>query len=150
MPAGYKYVIVTIRRNPRRNQARMKYPAIFDPMEVEENMIGPHVRDKGLAKGQDTEECMICLKDACADKYNTDSDCRVVDEVEADAWLANCPTIQDAPPEEFDQNALLAALARHLVGGGAHQNDVDALNPDHPRLGIRKKKTTAAEIFVEE
>ena len=149
MPVGYKYVIITIRRNPRRNGPRMKYPAIFDAQEAEENIIGPHVRDRGLARGEDTEECMICLKDRIANKYDADPDCRIVTEVDADAWLATCPSIQDAPGEEYDQLPLLAALVRKFVTGASTQDDLNALNADHPALGIRKKKTTAADIFVE-
>jgi hypothetical protein len=56
------------------------------------------------------------------------------------------------PPEVYDQERLLGALVRQLVGGAATAEDLDAINPDHPSPGIRKtiKNKTAAEIFVDD
>ena len=149
-----KYVVFTITLNEGDTGSRMKYPPIWDPYEVDHYKSGPILLDGGLSRGEDSEEGLFYTTTEVADKYVNDNPalCRIVSEAEANTWIQGNKKFQKMPDEEYHQERLLGALVRQLVGGAPTQDDLDAINPDHPSPGIRKtiKHRTAAEIFVDD
>ena len=145
-----KYVIVTIRREPG---IPMKYPAKYDSKEVDANKKGPLVYSGNLGKGEASEEMMLFLNDIIADDYATGADMKIVNEAQADAWLAANERIQERAEEVVtDPDRMLAIIAKALNVIAPNLNhlsaeDVAALDPDNKMRGINRKPKTAAGIF---
>lgn len=142
-----KYVIVTIRRGTPFQDA-MVYPAPYNPTDVDRNKRGPIVYEGALALGEDTEECMIYLKDALADQYALDPDMWIVTETQADAWLAANRKLAKMPTERITDADRVAAINLKVdVGVELSEEDLLALDPDESMQGINRFEKTAKAIF---
>ncbi len=143
-----KFVIVTIRREMNPSLPRMRYPRVYDAMEVEVNKTGPLMYSEGLARGQNSEEMMMRLSDTLADRYAVDDDIRILTETEADAWLSVNPKVLRMPEERVtDVNRMIAIQAKVAAGIDLSPEDRDALDPNKPVRGINRKAKTAASLF---
>ncbi len=144
-----KYILVTMKLQNVAGH-RMGYPGIYNAAEVELNKKGPIIYEGAFSRGENTEQCLICVQDALATKYVTGSGGLVkeVTDVEADAWLARNKQETDKPVEEItDQGRLIAIQTKTAVGQPLSQEDKDAVDPDNITKGINKRKTTVAEFY---
>lgn len=142
-----KYLIVTMHRGGP-GEDEMMYPETYKPWEIERNKRGPIVYEGAFSLGESSEECMIYLSDAVADKYALDPDMRIVTEIQADTWLAANRELAKLPTEMITDAARLAAIEIKL-DAGVELSDEDylALDPDESMLGINRRKKTARAIF---
>ena len=145
-----KLLLVRIVRNTIPGQPRMKYPDIYDAEEVERHRLGPIVYDGGLARGEDEEWALLCVRDELADKYvkADPRNFKVLSEEEAERWLADNPQLQRQPNETVDDpNRLLAIMAKRMAGLPLSDEDKRALDPDDPTPGIRRVPKKLHELF---
>lgn len=145
-----KLMLVRIVRNLTPGQPRMRYPRVYDADEVERNRLGPIIYDGGLARGEDEEWALLCVRDELAEKYAKADpvNIRIISEEEAEAWLANNPQLQSMPNETVtDPNKLLAILAKKAAGVSLSEEDLKALDPNDPTPGIRKVPKRLHEIY---
>jgi len=142
-----KYVIVTMRRGSTGEDA-MVYPTAYKAWEVDQNKRGPIVYEGAFSLGEATEECMIYLNDAVADKYALDPDMRIVTEAQADAWLTANRELARLPTEIVtDANRLTVIKIKLDAGIELSDEDYLALDPDEPMQGINRRKKTAKAVF---
>jgi hypothetical protein len=149
-----KYVKVIVRKGTTPGMVRMIYPSIYDAQEVEANKRGPLIYNQGIANGGDTEEMLCYLQDAVADSYALHTDCTILSEAQADAWLLTVERLQNQPEEVVtDPNRLLLiyvkAAAAQLGGTGIvlTAEDTAALDPDNPKQGVNRRLKNAASLF---
>lgn len=149
------YMLVEVHRQHKPGHT-MQYPSCYDAYEIQSRSIGPIVYDGGLGRGENTEECLICMVDvAYAKELEEDSNgrIRIISEQEADEWLKNNKQLAERNAEEqvTDPNRMLAIIAKCLASQVPKEvlskEDMDALDPDSRVPGIRRKKNTAQEIF---
>lgn len=148
------YLIVDIHRQNDRNHP-MGYPALYDAQEVEAHRVGPIVYEGAMSRGEDVEECLLCVSRQLAESYATDPEgrMRVITESEADVWLQANRQLAERMPEERvdDEGRMLAIIAKCLAAQAApgvlSQEDLDALDPDRPVRGIRRQRRTARGVF---
>ncbi len=142
-----KYVLVAMVRGPI-GEPQMKYPGVYNAEEVERNKKGPIVYEGAFSRGEDTEECLLLLKDALADTYALDSDIRIISETEADTWLAANQQIRELSDVRVSDPDQLALVRIKQAGGTPlDENDLRALDPDDERPGVNRVKKTAARLF---
>lgn len=143
-----KKIIVTIRRETTPGLPTMKYPAIYNAREIESDKLGPPIRNGAMAiDGVDSAEILFCVSNALALRYITDSDVRIVNDVQADAWLAINKQELAKPAEEINPGRISAIAVKQAAGIALSPSDLNALDPEHPERGINKKKTTVAEFY---
>lgn len=143
-----QFVVVTIRRESAQNRPRMKYPSVYDAEVVERNRQGPILYDGGLAEGAATEEALLYVTDEQAASLSMDPDVRTITRTEADAWIAACPKLANAPEEQVrDPNRLLAIQTKLLASVALSQEDRDALDPDKATFGINRKTKNTNGYF---
>ncbi len=143
-----KFVIATVRINQDPAQDRFIYPAVWKAREVDRFKKGPLVYD-GLREEKDPAEVLVCFRDdAVADRYIADPDCREVTQADADLWLQTNGDLAGQPEERVtDSNRLTAIIAKKMAGQTFSQEDLDALDPDKPVEGIKRRLKTTAGIF---
>lgn len=144
-----KYILVTMKLQNVAGH-RMGYPGVYNAAEVELNKKGPIIYEGAFSRGENTEQCLMYVQDALADKYVARSGglIKVVTDVEADAWLAVNKQETAKPVEEItDQGRLIAIQAKTAAGQVLSQEDKEAVDPDNLTKGINKRKTTVAEFY---
>ncbi len=144
-----KYILVTMKLQNVPGH-RMGYPSVYNAADVELNKKGPIIYEGAFSRGEDTEQCLLYVQDALADRYVAGSRglIKEVTAVEADAWLAvNKQELAKSVEEITDQGRLIAIQAKKAAGQPLSQEDKDAVNPDHVTKGINKRKTTVAEFY---
>lgn len=147
-----KYVKVTIRKETDRARPRMQYPALYNAVDVDASRRGPLVYNQGIGKGGNIEEMMIFVEDNIADLYNTDGDMAIQTEAQVDIWLLTVERVQQQSTERVtDPDRMLAIQAKVAAIGNRTTitaEDLAALDPDNPILGINRRGKTAADIFA--
>jgi hypothetical protein len=142
-----KYLKITMTRGSA-GEAAMKYPAPYDPQEVDRNKQGPIVYEGAFQYGEATEECLVYLNNAVANAYDAASaDMAVITEAEADAWLAANRLLAKTPEESVAPDRIAAIKLKYDLGETLSEEDRRALDPDDPIPGINRRKKTARGIF---
>jgi len=146
-----KFLVVKVKANRSRKGNRMIYPEPFNADEVHRSMKGPLLYEGGITQGfgDDSEECLILLTDDVADKYDANSrNMRILTRVEAEAWLSNARSIQAQPQEQVtDIDRMHSIQAKVAARIKLSKEDLNALDPDHPVVGINRRHKTVAAIF---
>ncbi len=125
---------------------RMGYPKAYNPSQV---LYNP-VYEGAFARGEKEEKCLVCVRDEVVTEWAADSEGRmeIVTEAQADAWLAANKQIADMAEEQVtDSNRIMAILAKKAADIPLSQDDKDAVDPDKPTKGIRRKKKTCKDFF---
>ena len=145
------YLIITmVRGNKAAGENAMLYPEAYKPFEIDANKQGPIIYEGAFSRGQASEECMVFIEKAVADKYKADDPerFRVVPKAAADQWLAQNQQLQEQPEERVtDVDRMIAIQAKVAAGVVLSQEDLDALDPDNPIRGINRRPKTAVGIF---
>ncbi len=144
-----KYILVTMSLQNIPGH-RMKYPDIYDSSEVEINKKGKIIYEGAFSRGENTEQCLLCVQDTLADKYVAGSGglIKEVTAVQADAWLATNKQELAKPAEEItDEARLTGIVAKKTAGQALSQEDLDAVDPDNLTKGINKRKTTVVQFY---
>ena len=143
-----KFVLVTINLDTTPGRTPMVYPKGYNANEVDRNSTGPHVRDGGCGRGEPTEELLLYLNDATADKYNQDPRMRIITNVEADTWLSVCKKLENVPEERVtDEKRMLAIIAKNGAGIPLSDEDQAALDPDNKTPGIIRTRKNIADMY---
>ena len=137
-----KIVRVRIRRgDPALGEAQMVYPAGFNADEAQRRGIG-HIAYSGhMGEGGDEEWTLIGLDDALADTYALDPDMEIVTTVTADAELETWRIRKNEPSEQVrDATRIQAIAAKQSARITLSSEDLEALDPDNPVLGINRPR----------
>jgi hypothetical protein len=146
-----KYLIITVTHNRGRRGYRMIYPEPYDPTESMRNRRGPILYEGGITAdlNEDTDEAMVWMNDALADKYAAASpDMRIVSDARAQIFMDNARSLVGIPEEQVtDVNRVQAISAKVAAGVALTVEDRDALDPDKKVAGINRKRKTLAGYF---
>ena len=143
-----KFVVVTIKTGIDEDKRPMIYPDLYDAVDVGKASQGPLVYDGGIQRGGLTAEMLMYVNDRLANAYTVDPLMRELTQVEADAWLAANPKVQDAPVEQItDADRMQGLLAKNAAGQALSQEDLDAVNPDNSTIGITKRTRDTAGYY---
>ncbi len=141
-----KFIIVTIRRES--DKVPMKYPAAYSAEEMQGKRRGAAIRDGGIQRGGDSAEMLCRVPDDYADRLALDPDIRIISPPQVEIWLANNPNLAKQPIESVnDESRLIMIQTKIAAGMGLSQEDLDALDPDHPTRGITRKTHDIAGQF---
>ncbi len=141
-----KFIIVTIRRES--DKVPMKYPAAYNSKEMQRKRRGTAIRDGGIQRGGDSAEMLCQVPDAYADTLALDPDIRIIARPQVEAWLAANPNLAKQSIEQVSDEMRLGMIRTKIAAGVAlSQEDLDALNPDHPTRGITRKTHDIAGQF---
>ena len=128
-----KYLKIRIRRgNIKAGEHQMKYPDVYDAMEVEEIKIGPIMYPNEIGKGAEEEDCVICFGDDV-----------IADDYMATRWEGR------ANPEEavIDSDRILAILTKKMLNSPQTNEDKDAMDPDKRVPGINRMNRNHNRFF---
>ena len=145
-----KFVVVTVERetDPSK-QFNFRYPPEYNAQEIERAKHGPLVYGGGiLILDGEIEELLIHLQDEVAAKLLKSPLVRELTHEEANAWLAASPIMQRLPDEKVtDADRVALVSTRAVAGLPLSQDDLDVLNPDHPKSGVTRAEKTVEAIF---
>jgi len=121
--------------------SEFRYPTTFDAQELEGERRGPILYD--FIKPLDASnrgQCLVLVSDRLAAKYDRDSAMRIITDAEADAWIAANQTVQSMPEYRVDQDTVQALQLMIASGRTLSSAELDMIDPDHPRTGIRRAR----------
>ena len=143
-----KYIVVTTRLGGR-GENQIKYPPVYDAIDVDRNIQGGLVYQGRHDEGDATGEILMFMKNALADTMLVDPDVRELTKAEADTWLVDNPNLKGEPTELVDDaDRLQAIIAKNAAGITLSAEDLAALDPDDDTVrGIKRKLRTADGWF---
>lgn len=144
-----KFVHFTIRNRGR--SPRLDYPEVLDIAEFEGARTGKPIYNGGIQRdGGPTEEMVVGMRDATADKYARHPRVKILTRQEAEAWF-DANYRQDPASERVDDpDRLLAIIAKKSAGLELSPGDLRALDPADPEPGVRAVPRKALGDFYPE
>ena len=143
------------RYDPGHGGTRYEYPPGYDPKKV---VMGPHYEKGAKQRGDDFQYIIFGVRDADASqflaaggvevtagsgkrfKFEAAEMTRAEAETEIDNYLRG-ETYDEAATFVEDQSVVTNMLAKIGKGEKLSKSDMEALDPDHPARGLRRKKS---------
>lgn len=153
MPKQVKIVKVRIRRGGLHEDL-MVYPDRYNAEEVDRYGVGPlNVQQMAgaysghIGMGGDEEWCLIVLLTSLAQEYAESPDMEIITAPEADALMEEWRIYLGEPEEVIlDPGRIAAIRAKQGADIPLTQEDLDALDPEHPARGINKRLRPIKEM----
>lgn len=138
-----KYLKIKVKRgDAKKGEHQMLYPDCYDPMEIQQSLIGGIIYPNEIGKGASEEDCVLCLSDdALADKYVTESngDIKELSETQVDTFMNTRWERRNDPEERVtDPDRILGIQVKNKLNIALSKEDHDALDPDLRVPGINR------------
>lgn len=135
-------------------ESAMKYPARYDPQEIDRLGRGPSpcgaasAYSGGLMLGEAEEFCIIILPDAVADEYALGADMEILTSVQADALIEQW-RIDRGDTEEIvlDDARISVIQAKQSAGIALTVEDLKALDVNDSTPGINKRRRNIEDVY---
>jgi len=149
-----KFVLVTFRKpDLSKKEARYRedgyqYPKPFDAREVHVHGTGPvYDLETMFDTASGRAECLIRITNAIADRYAQSPYMSILTALEADAWVDANQTVQNASEYDVDEPIVNALNLRLAAGRTLDTLELEMLDPDNRRAGIRRVRRTKEALL---
>jgi hypothetical protein len=148
-----KFVLVTFRKPDLSRKGRLaetgyQYPKPFSSAEVHTHGRGPLYDTSTMFETPSGRaECLISLPDRKADLYAVSTFMSILSPVGADAWVMGNVSVQASPEYLVDEPTINAVRTRLAAGLVLDAKELEMIDPDHPRSGIRRTDRTKESLL---